>query len=352
MLKNPFFILGVQRSGTTLLSVMLEKHSAVMMESRVVAFRLITCFQNIYRLLPHNLEVDRKIFLAWLAEHDHKGQLKDLLDLEHIDKYKNIRSFIEASIEKKLREHNREIWGDKAPNLQHYIPDILALIPNAKFIHIVRDGRACASSMSKRTYKNLSLSAQQWVDGSVLSVINQDLLGEENYMIVYYESLLKHPEQSARKICAFLDIPYDPTMIELSDNDRDRAESYVKNYFDTSKIDDWKKKLSTIEIRKIETIQGPLLSTLGYELSDARYLKEHQPLSLRQRIMYNQWDQFKLLFKGKRKGMKDKQLVDIHVPLKMRIHAFFRFLYRDYLSTEIFQNRFSHFFYKKKKYKK
>ena len=298
------------------------------------------------------MEVDRKTFLSWLANHDHKGQLKELLDLKAIGEYKNIRTFVKESIEKKLLHHSKEIWGDKAPNLQHYISDILALIPNAKFIHIIRDGRANALSMSERTYKNLALSAQQWADGNILSLINKDLLGEANYLTLHYEELLKEPEKNAKEICRFLSISYDPKMIELSDDRRDMKESYVKNYFDTSKIDSWKKRLSASEVEKIEHIQGPLLASLGYELINPKSLESYKPLSLRQKLLYNQWDQFKLLFKGRRKGMRDKQLVDIYVPLKVRITTFLRFIYKDFSSTEIFQNRFSSFFYKKKKYDK
>lgn len=345
-----FFIVGVQRSGTTLLSVMLGNHPLVLMEKRAVGFRLITCFKNLYDLLPFNIQHDKKAFTAWLIKNDVKGRLKSLIDFENINRYGSIRELIQASVEQKLSREDKLIWGDKSPNLQHYLSDLLLLMPSVKILHVVRDGRANAHSMSNRSYRNLSLSAQQWVDGNSFGLVNKEIIGEENYQMIHYEDLLQKPEKVSRVICKFLNIDYASEMVDLSGDRLNREKSYVKNFFDQSKIDKWKTELSAKQIEQIEKIQGPLLREFGYEWMSSSEELNFKQLSLRRRIWYNQKDNFKQLFRGKQIGMKDQELVELDITLKSRVSTFIRLLVRDLLSMPIFKSLFSRFFYAEKYY--
>lgn len=349
---KPFFIAGVQRSGTTLLSVLLGKHGAIYLGDSAVIFRLITCFKNYADILPHNLKYDQNEVLAWLIENDPKGKLKDLLDYENIDQYSNIKDLIHQSIQQKLTKENAQIFGDKAPNLQHYIPDLLMLFPEAKIIHIIRDGRAVARSMNRRAYKDLSLCAQTWVDGNILGLTNQKVLGAEKYKLFFYENLLKNPEQTARDLCNFLEMPFDSNMLDLvQKNAEPEAKQYVKSSFDTSKINDYKNQLSPKQIRKIERIQGPLLQKLGYDLMNDYEEKYFKQLSVFQRIVLNTKDNFKLLFKGNRKGMRNRKNIEYHQPLRNRIYNMLFQLTRDLLSRPILKSIFERTFFKQKYYK-
>ncbi len=346
-----FFIVGVQRSGTTLLSSLLDKHPDIDMEPTSIGFRIVTCFNNFYDLLPHNLEHSRKEVMAWIIENDDKGRLAKIIDYEHLEEYATIRDLIEQSIAKKLATNGQLVWGDKSPNLQHFAKDLMLLIPEAKFLHIVRDGRANAYSMSSRSYKNLRLSAQEWVDGNVYGMLNQEILGTERYKILKYEDLLQEPEKELRGVCNFLEIEFVAEMMDLSDDTLPEEKKYVKSFFDRSKIDKWKKQLSTAEIEKIEGIQGPLLKQLDYPLAAKKTLK-YQQLPLWQRIGYNQVDNLKQLFRGKQIGMKDKEKVVLKFSLKNRVYSFLTVWIRDFVHMRIFKSWFSRYFYKEKFFKK
>ena len=346
---NTFFIVGVQRSGTTLLSVMLSKHPDILMEKKSIAFRIITCFKNLYDLLPFNIQFQKEAILQWLIQNDEKGRLAKLIDLDAISQQKNIRGLIQHSIDKKLREQNKQIWGDKSPNLQHYLNDLILLMPNTKIIHIIRDGRANAYSTSSRSYRHLLLSAQQWVDGNIEGLINQQILGEDAYKIIYYEDLLQDPENEMKAVCQFLNLSYSNEMITLADKATSSAKSYVKSYFDTTKIDNWKRQLTTNQIAKIEKIQGPLLRELNYALINEI---KHAPLSLARRILFNQLDNVKQLFRSKRMGMKGKKKVLLHISFKSRLQTFAKNFIQDIFSRPIFKTVFSRIFYKRKYLKK
>lgn len=342
-----FFIVGVQRSGTTLLSVMLGNHPEILLERRSLAFRIITGFKNLYDLTPHHLDVAPEAFMKWLIENDEGGRLAELIDHENIHQYKTVRELIQQSVNKKLVAEGKQIWGDKSPNLQHYLSDLLLLIPDAKIIHIVRDGRANAYSMAKRTPRHLLLSAQQWVDGNVFGIVNQQLLGEEQYHLIHYEKLLESPEEELRKVCDFLNISWHKAVLSTVDADLPEDKRYVKNFLDKGKMDTWKDKLSEKEIRKIEEIQGPLLRRLEYttETDSLRV----RPLSLRRRIAYNQWDNVKMLFRSKKTAMINKEMVKVPISLKNRVYKFFGNFTRDFLSFPIFKSVFWRGFYRKKR---
>jgi|GEM_PF-854905 len=349
---NTFFIVGVQRSGTTLLSKMMSQHPEILMETKSVGFRMITGFSNLYDLLPLNLQHDKNEFLAWLIKNDSDGRLAEIIDYQNIKDYDSVRNLIQGSLEKRLTIAGKTVWGDKSPNLQHYLDDLLLLLPEVKILQIIRDGRANAYSMSTRSYQHLSLSAQKWVDGNIFGIVNQEILGRKQYKMIRYEDLLEDPEKVGRAVCQFLNIPFATQMLQLSGPQLDQPESYVKNFFDKSKIDKWKEQLNSEQIKQIEEIQGPLLKKMGYKLSTSTNDLSFRPISLFQKIRYNQQDNIKQLFRRKRIGMKDFQMVELNIPLKVRVKTFFRILVKDIFSLAIFKKYFSRIFYKEKFYQK
>jgi hypothetical protein len=228
----------------------------------------------------------------------------------------------------------------------------MLLIPEAKIVHIVRDGRANAYSMSKRSYRNLKLSAQAWVDGNIFGLVNQNILGSGNYMLLKYENLLTNPEKELISICDFLGLPYVAEMLDLTNNDLPEGKKYVKSFFDQSKIDGWKSQLSLNEVAQIEMIQGPLLEKMGYPLVASIEPSRYKYLSLRRRIFYNQLDNFKQLFRSKQLGMRAQELVEINLPFKNRLYSFLTILTRDFFALPIFKSLFRRYFYKEKYFKK
>ncbi len=345
-----FFIAGVQRSGTTLLSVLLGNHPEVEIDGYSKAFRLISLLNNYEKVLPLNLQHPEDEVLRWKIENDYKGRLSEFLDLENFESYPNFRAMVHASVEKRLDEKQAQIWGDKSPNLQFYLSDIQLLFPDTKIIHIVRDGRATALSNSKRAYQNILLAAKDWVDGNVVGFVNQKLIGTDRYLILKYEDLLSEPESTARRLCDFLEIPFDSKMLEMEEGATD--DSYVKSTFDTSKINQFKKEISPSTLRKIERIQGPLLKKMGYELQFPELIDQARPMSLRQWLWLRQGDNFKMLFRSKRMGMVNRKNVEIPISLRNRLSKFMFNLGHDFLPKMMYEKLFQRVYNKDRYYKK
>jgi hypothetical protein len=335
-----FFIAGEQRSGTTLLSVILGRHSTIDIDGYSLAFRLVSCFPKFYpQVLPHNLSYSKEEILSWLIKNDYKGRLAELLDHENLDKFSDVRSLIESGISNRLSKNDKLVFGDKSPMIQYFAFDLLALIPKAKFIHIVRDGRAVAMSKKKRTFKNLELSTQEWINGNVLGLSHHAILGKEVYHIVKYEDLLTEPENTVRAICNFLEIDFELGMI-AEVRDKSNEHSYVKANLDTSKIESFKTELSDSEIRKIERLAAPLLHKFGYDTIFPSENRPHKQLSIFKLIWLNQKDNIKFLFRSSHMGMRNRQNIEISVPISSRLKTFVFQLGRDLLPEKIFKRIF------------
>lgn len=329
-----FFITGEQRSGTTLLAVMLGKHAEVMVGEDAIGFRITSCLGLLEKVLPYNPQHPVGDILSWLIKVDYKGRLADFLDFENMEQYPDARTLIAQSIDKTLRQHGKKIWGDKVPNMHYHMGDLLKLVPEARIIHMIRDGRAVAASKLKRTHRHPEVTGQDWVEGNAKGVAMQQLIGKEQYKIVKYEDLLTRPEATLSDICGFLSIDYQDSMVSLEQ--AEGVEAYVKSSLDVSKIDAYKNELSPSLLRKVERLQKPLLEYFEYDLLYEWPIGKYHPLSVRRRIWLNFIDNFKALFRGKRKGMRARKNVDVHIPFHQRVKKLIYSLASEILSQRIF----------------
>ncbi|MFY0591802.1 sulfotransferase family protein [Roseivirga sp.] len=337
---STFFIAGEQRSGTTLLSVILSRHSQIHLDGNSLGFRLVTCLLKLPpQVLQYNLKHAPKEVLAWLIKNDYKGRLSDLIDLEKLHEFTDSRSAVGSGIEKKLLESGKKVFGDKSPRVHYFMPELLTIIPEAKFIHVVRDGRAVALSRKKRAKKNLLLGAQEWVDSNILGLSNKMLVGEGAYLFVKYEDLLTKPEDTIRGICKFLKLDFEEYML-VGQKESKGDESYVHSDFRTDKIHSFQTELNTRQRRNLERIQGPLLKRLGYDLEFEFSDRLYKDLGIFRRIWLNQLDNFGQLLISKRTGMRDRKNVDIHIPVSTRVKTFIFELGRDLLPDKVFKRVF------------
>ncbi|MFK7934726.1 MAG: sulfotransferase [Saprospiraceae bacterium] len=345
-----FFITGTQRSGTTLLSVAMGQHPAIQIDGYSRAFRMISVLNNYEKILSENLAYAEKEVLNWKLTTDYKRRLADFLDLENFARYGSYRELIHTSIEQFLQREQKEIWGDKSPNLHYYIRDIIALFPTTKIVHIVRDGRATAQSHAVRSHTHVLLAAQEWVRGNSTALVNQQLLGKGQYLIIKYEDLLRQPETTLRQVCDFLELSFSKEMLSLSQ--KGQADNYVKDHFDTAKIDAFKNDIPAKTLRKIEQIQAPLLNKLGYSLQFADALQKAKPLSLSRWMWLRLCDAIRALFRSKRVGMVNRQNVEVRISWRNRLSKFALHLAHDYLPKRVYERIHERAFNRERRYSK
>jgi hypothetical protein len=121
-----------------------------------------------------------------------------------------------------FHQHNAERvgkprWGDKSLHTELHADSVFAEFPNAKFIHMVRDPRDRCASMMKRYDKNkgrVGAATGRWLISAHIAERNLAKY-PNNYMILRYETLASRPEETLRKVCAFIGEEYAPQMLSM-----------------------------------------------------------------------------------------------------------------------------------------
>lgn len=181
----------------------------------------------------------------------------------------------------------RERWIDSTPSNANCLPQIADVFPNARVIHMVRDGRAVALSLAKLGWsgthtdnfdKALSYAVLKWQVAVDRVYEDRHVLGE-NYLQIKYEDLVSEPEPTLAKVSRFLEVP----TFDLSVLNRDRAQTNesVNSTLHTpnSLFGDmtpgisanaayrWKKMLTPEQIALLERSIGETLEHYDYDLT-------------------------------------------------------------------------------------
>ena len=171
--------------------------------------------------------------------------------------------------------HGKARWGDKRPAYYSFIDELDALFPDAQFIHVIRDGRACVASL-KRTpwfgHEPIPCMAT-WMMAIDCSRASGARLGPDRFAELRYEDLVADPEKEIRRICEFLGEQFDPAMCEPEKiADRVNPAHYkqreqISQGIYTASLEAWRQQLAPWEVATFEQVAGDRLRRLGYELS-------------------------------------------------------------------------------------
>jgi hypothetical protein len=128
------------------------------------------------------------------------------------------REIIEGIVEgivneygKKVGKPTPQVWLDHTPQNIRHTQTLLDLFPEARMIHIVRDGRAVASSLMRVDWgpNEVQEAAHFWVESLAHGFAAELLFGPERVMRVRYEDLVQDPGSTLKRLCPRLDIRYE-----------------------------------------------------------------------------------------------------------------------------------------------
>src|SRR5262245_4391521 len=168
-------------------------------------------------------------------------------------------------------EHGKARWGDKTPGYVSYLPTLARLFPEARFVHIVRDGREVASSLAEWEWgARTAVSGAFWWAHKV-RVGRRDgvRLGPERYHELRLEDLTAAPEHVLGDVCAFLGEAFSPAMLGYparvaAGRPVRRQERHLVRP-PTSGLRDWRAGLSPADQAAVEEVCRPMLEACGYD---------------------------------------------------------------------------------------
>jgi Sulfotransferase family len=273
--ETPFFIVGNDRSGTTMLRLIVDRgpDAAVPPESM-----FLTDFKAAFDAGgPRDEEAAARLMSA-VWEHP-KIRLWELAGqpptvpqgLSGQDAYRFIAA---APFEAYAARHGKRRWGDKTPHYVHHIEHLLRLWPRARFIVLVRDGRDVALSLRRMPFgpNNAWAAAQWWARGIRAGARAQ---GEhpDAVLTIRYEDLAERPHDEVRRLCSFVGLSYADDMLALEHVDParivpDQAAWFptLFNGINTSAVGRWRREMGRRDQRIFAALAGAELEQLGYDV--------------------------------------------------------------------------------------
>ena len=277
--RNPYlFLVGVARSGTTLLQRMLNSHPQLAV-SNDPAFTHVPL-----RRLPDGVDppltpdlVESTLALSTFS----RLRLPEAAVRQAAKGARTWSEFVTGVYDAVARQDGKPLAGEKMARYVTHLPQLSELFPWARIVHIIRDGRDVALSHlewahERRGPGRLALWREEPVAVSALSwrwmvtTGRRDgaALGPARYHEVHYEELVERAEEPLRRIARFLAIPFASEMLRYHEGKvRDHPGLTAKQAWlpPTPGLRDWRVQMRRRDLELFEAIAGDLLSDLGYE---------------------------------------------------------------------------------------
>jgi hypothetical protein len=164
---------------------------------------------------------------------------------------------IDVVMTKKANKHDKRYWGEKTPSYIRELPLLNRIFPRARFIHLHRDGRDVALSVTPLKWgpNNVYASARWWRQAIRAWEDARPLLGNRA-LETSYETFVHAPARELRAICEFLDLPHEAQMLQGMEIRKDRCKRWRNKFH-----------MSVRERELFEYAAGDTLEQLGYERS-------------------------------------------------------------------------------------
>jgi hypothetical protein len=266
--NHPVFVLGCGRSGTSLFGALLRKYTKVNFgpETQFIVdiYRRLDTYGDLqrdanFRLLIADIARER-CFERW--QHRFGFQL-DASRVAAEARERTYAGVLTAIFEQFAAHHGMVRWGEKSPNYDRDLGVILELFPQARFIHIVRDGRDVALSTFKCFFgaKNAYKAALDWRREVSWVQQFQAVLPPHQFMEVRYEDLLRQPRATFARIIEFLRIS-DPDG-QLLDFIAER----IKEDLRPETAGKWSREFTPGDCSVFEGVAGDMLRSFGYPVT-------------------------------------------------------------------------------------
>ena len=282
------FVVGVARSGTTLLRLMLDAHPDLAIPPEThFAPRLIKLVEG--GSGPGDVA-------AFLAGHPRWGDFglddvelgRRLARLDPFDAGGALRAFYSLYAE----GQGKPRWGDKSPPYVNRMARIQRALPEARFVHVIRDGRDVALSLASVSWGpgGAAEVAEKWVEeiGKARRQAARKL-EPGSYHEVHYEELVADPASVLQEVAATIELDWDPAMLAYHERAGERMSEVERDFTPgggdvisaaeragqhalvhepptSDRVGRWRDAMSAADREAFEAVAGELLSELGYPL--------------------------------------------------------------------------------------
>ena len=296
------FVVGLPRSGTTLMRRVLNTHSriAIAGENNYLGRQLsprgvrddvrrlgdlrddATVREVVTLLYSERFQRGtwlrrREEFWTWVARYLPREELERRV----LEGERSERGLFTALLQAHAARRGKPIFGEKTPAHFRWAETLLEWYPRASVVHMLRDPRAVYRSQLKRLARDTTARfyrvlghvpplAKAWILVEVAWVWSSAVARHrrlarrypDRYRLVRFEDLVREPASEIERLCEFLGVEFEPAMLEQKVVSR--GDRLGEAGFDAEAADRWRGSLSALETRSLGWLLGRRIEEMGY----------------------------------------------------------------------------------------
>ncbi|MEU4173829.1 sulfotransferase [Streptomyces sp. NPDC026589] len=270
---GPILIIGTERSGSNLLRLVLDAHTRIAVPHPPHFMRYLSG-------IPYDGDVDAMVGDAMSLLGDHIHPWPHVIDRAAVSEAAGPSLFgVVAAIYDQYRvAEGAARWGCKSTFMVEHVDEVLAQLPDARFLWLVRDPRDVAASAKRAVFGHCHpyRMALRWTAEQELARAALERWGPSVVHLVRYEDLVSAPDREIRAICDFIGEAFEPAMLahHLGGNARVTASLSASwrtagDPITTARIGAHRRGLSDRERRQVESVTARAMETLRYPFDRA-----------------------------------------------------------------------------------
>ena len=279
------FVIGTGRCGTTMLAQMLNSHSMICVPPEIqILFEYSNNGPRLYEIFKEkkNEYFGPKDFVE-LIEARCPKKLHVYFDYKGFFEKQQypIRSFkklVNSLFSEIAESKHKKIFIDQTPWYGQGIDILNELFPNAKYIHMIRDGRDVSISYARTPWwhDDIGQNLERW-HAEVRQIIDSSnqILNPNQMLQVRYEDFVEQPEVELRRICEHLGVKFEYAMLDTAthvDYGLYRKSNVIN--ISSAALNEWSQN------KKIPTFKGSRYAWKNYLDFDFSIIPEHISQSL------------------------------------------------------------------------
>ena len=282
----PIFVVGYQRSGTTLLQSLIGAHPQIAAPPELHFILRVAYLRTVFGDLADDRNLRRALHEALNPPVDLLSQAgfeEDVIFERARSGPRTYAGLFAAIMQDYADRQGKRRWSEKSPSQK--LDDIYSLFPDALAVHILRDAREIVASNLEMPWERRSSAAiARAVRNFTLASIKRGRkAGPGRYMQVRYEDLTSETESVLRQVCVFVGEEYDDGILDPArrgsalsrgaDWQRGAAEPVV-----APRAMNWPRRLTRIDQVRVQALTRDLLEPFGYK-APSRPVRMLSPLT-------------------------------------------------------------------------
>lgn len=283
---RPIFIVGCDRSGTTLLRLMLDRSPDLHIPAESGFLPELVSRADEYG--DFTTIRGRSFFIRDLQHHAATSKTKTFdifgLTVEEADEAiaaaapTSYSGAAAALFQAAAAKQGKPRWGDKTPRYVLHLGWLAEAFPRSRMVHIIRDPRDVTRSIRRVGWTTgYRGAAEFWRDRVTAGLRSGRPLGPDRYREVRYEALVRDAPTELDRLCDWLEIEYSPEMLRFFEHSREAIPTQHSELFplakkpvDASRAGAWRDSMDRQAVADVEEVAGELMRELGYEVSGAK----------------------------------------------------------------------------------